>query len=226
MARYTEYLADYRNFTPKKRLEQRERAGACTAQIAALVPLVPALTLRLPEGAPEEIVVKRDGEVVPAPSIGTALSMDPGEHVITTQVPGGPLVEHPIELQKGEKKELQLIVKLTADPPSDPIPPPASAAPPPILRPAPHLPGLSKPPAPEPPAGPAPLPHRGRGGRVPRGSPASSWAPSRAPSRSTRNGQWTRIVHGPYPDSTAHLRPASPRASASRSWGPPARQAS
>ena len=150
VARYTEFLALHRNFTPKKRNEQQGRADTSTAQIAALAPHVPTLTLRLPEGAPEDTLVKRDGQVVPSLSLGTALAVDPGEHVITTQVPGGPVVDHAVTLQKGEKKELGLTIKLQADPPADPIPPPLTTTlrPPPTTAPPPT--GTSPPPAPLP----------------------------------------------------------------------------
>ncbi len=153
VARYTEFLALYKNFTPKKRNEQKPRADTSTAQIAALAPHVPTLTLRLPAGAPADTLVKRDGQVVPSLSLGTALAVDPGEHAITTQVPGGPVVSHVVTLQKGEKKELGLTIKLQADPPADPIPPPLTTTvrpPPPPPTTAPPPAGTSPPPPPPP----------------------------------------------------------------------------
>jgi len=111
MRYYAEYAALYRTFTAAKKREQRERATTSDEQLRKLDGLVPRLTLRLPEGAGSDVVVERDGDVVAELSLGTAITVDPGEHVVTTQVAGGPEVEHRIGLSAGESKTLELTVK-------------------------------------------------------------------------------------------------------------------
>lgn len=110
VARYTEYLALYKQFSPTKRAEQKDRADTSRAQIASLTPQVPLVTLRLPEGAPDDVAVRHDGEILPALSLSAPISVDPGENLFTTQVPGGPPVEHRLDLKRGERRELVLVV--------------------------------------------------------------------------------------------------------------------
>ncbi len=133
---YGEYLALHRTFTMKRKLEQKDRAATSEAQLRRLSLVVPRLTLALPSGAGPDVVVKRDGEVVADLSLGTALIVNPGDHLITTQVPGGPVVEHRVSLIAGESRSLALTVRRDAlvDPrsarlPSEslllpPVPPP------------------------------------------------------------------------------------------------------
>jgi hypothetical protein len=130
---YGEYLALYRSFAMKKKLEQKHRADTSEAQLQKLGPLAPRLTLSLPPGSGADVVVKRNGEVVADLSLGTAILVNPGDHVITTQVPGGPVVEHRISLSPGDAKSLDLSVRRDAATDSKPTPAPveAGAAPPP-----------------------------------------------------------------------------------------------
>jgi len=106
VARYDEYLA----LTPRpKKPGAREKTAR--EQRAALAPQVPQLTLSLPSGAPKGTVVKRDGAALEAAALGSAQSVDPGEHVVTTQAPGGEVTELRVTLGKGEKKQVTLSVK-------------------------------------------------------------------------------------------------------------------
>ncbi len=111
-ARYTEFLALYKQFTPKKRAEQKDRADASKAQIDTLTPQVPLVTVRLPEGvSADDAQVKHNGEVLPVLSLSAPLSCDPGDNVFTLQVPGGSPVEHHIDLKIGERRELVLALR-------------------------------------------------------------------------------------------------------------------
>src|SRR5262249_44280842 len=65
-------------------------------------------------GAPAGVRVTRDGADVDASSLGVALPVDPGDHVITTQAPGGPLITERVTLARGEAKTLTLQVAATA----------------------------------------------------------------------------------------------------------------
>ncbi len=57
-------------------------------------------------------VVKRDGAVVASAELGLGFPVDPGDYVVSTQVPGGALWEQQITIANGEKKRLMLEVKL------------------------------------------------------------------------------------------------------------------
>jgi hypothetical protein len=111
---YGEYLALYRAFSAKKKHEQKDRAETSEAQLKKLQLLAPRLTLVLPKDGAADVVVKRNGDVVADLSLGTALVVNPGEHLVTTQVPGGPVMEHRVSLSPGESKTLTLTVRRDA----------------------------------------------------------------------------------------------------------------
>jgi len=108
MRYYAEYLALYRTFTQQRKLEQKARASASEAQMKSLDLLAPRLTLVVAEPAGTEVIVKRDGEVVADLSLGVALAVDPGEHIVTIEAPGGPPREYRVSLSPGESKTLRL----------------------------------------------------------------------------------------------------------------------
>lgn len=110
-SRYGDYVSVYERLPDDKRAAQLERYKVATEEREKLLREVPQLTLRLPAGAPAGTVVKRDGEVVAPPALGLGLPVDPGEHVVSTQVPGGPIHEQKITIGKGEKKSVMLEVK-------------------------------------------------------------------------------------------------------------------
>jgi hypothetical protein len=123
VARYDEYLAMFARMTPKEQTGQRGRDKLAAAAKVSLVPRVPTITLKLPASAPPGTQVMRDGLLLNTPALGMALPVDPGEHVITTQAPGGPKHEQRFTIGEGEKKEVDLEVV----PP--PAPEPSAAAP-------------------------------------------------------------------------------------------------
>ena len=95
-------------------------------QRAKLSPLVPELTLTLPPTAPRGTMVTRDGAPVAASALGVPMQVDPGEHEISVQAPGGPTTELRVTIGKGEKKGILLEVKElpVTPPPPDVLPPP------------------------------------------------------------------------------------------------------
>lgn len=123
LRRYTEYLALYATLPRDKQAKQGTREKEARAKKTELEGTVPALTLVLPAGAPAGVEVTRDGEVVPADQLGVAVSVEVGDHVLTTRAPGAPVKEQRITLEKGEKRELTL--EVTKPPPKTPPPPPA-----------------------------------------------------------------------------------------------------
>ncbi|WP_437671132.1 hypothetical protein [Sorangium sp. So ce131] len=133
VARYNEYLSVYSRMTDAEKLKQYDRDKLATEQRDALAPLVPHLTLTLPTGAPPGTIVQRDGIVLAQPSLGVALPVDPGEHVVTTQAPSAPVSELRFTIKPSESKTLELEVK----PPSLEAPArvgPAQPPPPPVVQ--------------------------------------------------------------------------------------------
>ena len=133
---FEDYLSAYGRLTPGEQAKQKGRNKLATARKAELEPQVPKLTIRLEAGAPSDAEVKRDDVVLKGPSLGVALPVDPGEHTLTTQLPGGPLHEQKVTIAKGEAKEVSLPVL--------PVPAAKPESPPPATRP---------PPGPPPPEG-------------------------------------------------------------------------
>lgn len=111
VARYNDYLLVFSNLPPSQQAKQHGREKIAAAQRDAIAPQVPELTLVLPPGTPAGTVVQRDGLVLNAPALGLGMPVDPGEHVITTQAPGGPVKEARVRLEKGEKRSLTLEVE-------------------------------------------------------------------------------------------------------------------
>jgi len=128
VARYQDYLDQYARMTPDQQGKQQDRPQVAERQRSALTPLRPMLTLRLPPGAPADTEVKRDGEVLGGPSLALALPVDPGAHVVTTQISGGAVSSQTITLAAGEKKDVVLVVSTSpAGAPLAPGAPPQGA---------------------------------------------------------------------------------------------------
>ncbi len=118
VSRYGDYLAVYERLPDDKKVAQRERFEVATAAREKLSPEVPRLSLSLPGGAPAGTVVRRNGEVVAEAALGVALPVDPGEHMLSTQVGSGPVVERRITIARGENRAVTLEVKAAEPKPS------------------------------------------------------------------------------------------------------------
>jgi hypothetical protein len=110
-ARFGEYLALYETMPPEQQERQATRATLARKQREKLGPELPMLTLSLPPGTPSRTVIARDGAPIPRAALGRAIPVDPGEHVLTTQLPGGEVWRRSITVARGEKKEVTLHVK-------------------------------------------------------------------------------------------------------------------
>jgi hypothetical protein len=128
VARLDDYLQLYDRLTPNQKAQQLNRPSVVKEQREKLALGVPELTLSLPPGGPAGTVVKRDGAVVAGAALGIGLPVDPGEHVVSTQAPGGALWEKQITIAKGEKKSFVLEVKAAPDVQPGPGAPPAAEA--------------------------------------------------------------------------------------------------
>jgi hypothetical protein len=111
-ARFGDYLRAVSGMTPALKFRHHARARAAEAQKAALAAQIPELRLVFPAAAPPGVRVVRDGAELSAASLGISLPVDPGDHVVTTQVPDGPVVQRTITLSKGEKKTVELVIQI------------------------------------------------------------------------------------------------------------------
>jgi hypothetical protein len=140
VTRYGDYLSLFSRLPSDQQAKQKGREKIAASKKAELAPQVPELTLSLPPDAPSGTVVKRDEAVLAEAALGVGLPIDPGEHVVTTQAPGGPLTELRVTLQKGEKKQITLQVKGALKETPSAMPP--ATSPPPVVPP----PGTEPPP--------------------------------------------------------------------------------
>ena len=112
-ADYADYLRMVAQLPEARQKAHADRKTMAEESLAKLKPTVPQLTLVLPKGAPADTVVKRDGMVQGAPVLGTALPVDPGDHVIVTQVPGGSEHQMRIHMRLRESKTVQVEIDPT-----------------------------------------------------------------------------------------------------------------
>ena len=134
-ARYGDFLELYKTLSPDEQRRQRERFDISNKERTELLPLIPRLTVILPSSAPPITVVTKDGSRLRAEELGAPLPVDPGEHVFTTQAPGGPLTRHRTNVRVGDERRIELTVVLPATE-ADPVPGAAPAVPDDAARPS------------------------------------------------------------------------------------------
>jgi hypothetical protein len=108
LAHYDDYMRLYASMPAGLQAMQRDRADVARHQRAALADRVPTLTLLLPTPAPAGVIVRRNDVVLGAPSLGVALPVDPGAHVIVVEVPGAPSESREITVQSGDRLRVTL----------------------------------------------------------------------------------------------------------------------
>jgi hypothetical protein len=86
-----------------------DRLSIAKGRRDALGKRVPRLTLRLGEGAPSGTTVRRDEVELGGASLGTALPVDPGKHVVTIRAPGRKTRTVTIEIGEGDRKEVDVL---------------------------------------------------------------------------------------------------------------------
>ena len=133
LTHYEEYQTLFAGMTPEQRAQQKGRDKVAIEARAKLEREVPHLTLALPPGAPPSTVVRRDGVILGPDAVAADARVDPGEHLITTEVPGGgPAHEQRVTLAPKDHKRLEL--EISAPPPAAAGPPPEQADAPPASR--------------------------------------------------------------------------------------------
>jgi hypothetical protein len=78
-----------------------DRLAAVKQRVAALAPRLPKLVVTLAPGAPPDTRVTRDGLALSAASLGAALPVDPGAHVIVASAPGREDRRYPLDAAEG-----------------------------------------------------------------------------------------------------------------------------
>jgi hypothetical protein len=121
LGHYHEYVGWVSRLPQDSQARHAERVSLARAQIEALQPKVPTLTLALSPSAPAGLVIERDGVPLQGAALGVALPIDPGEHVIVAHAPGMPEERITVRIEAGESKRLEF--------PTRPSPPPSTAPP-------------------------------------------------------------------------------------------------
>jgi hypothetical protein len=110
VARYKDSLRLFSHLPPEQQKTQHGREEFASSRMKELSPLMPELTLVLPATAPAGVRIWRDGAELSAASLGVALPLDPGDHIVSVEVPGEARAEQRVTLAPGEKKRIELTV--------------------------------------------------------------------------------------------------------------------
>jgi hypothetical protein len=109
------------------RLTGDKRVEGLKARVAAIEPRLSRLTLTLAPGAPDEARITRDGAELGAASLGVAMPIDPGEHVVVVTAPGREPRRYVVSIGEAESPALALepgAAAVAITPPPPPLPPP------------------------------------------------------------------------------------------------------
>lgn len=120
--------------------QSRERAEA---RLAAVQKRVARLTLQLAAGVPAGAQVLLDDVALEPASLGGALPMNPGDHVVLVKLAGHEDAKYAVKLAPGENQTLPIAAGPAAAAPAAPV---AAAPPPPPVAPSPPPPVASAPP--------------------------------------------------------------------------------
>jgi hypothetical protein len=108
---YDDYLVAYDKLTDTSRKEERDHEEKASRRREELDKRIPKVILRVPRDAPDTTRVLRrtqdEGPLVPV-AIGVPLLIDPGEHVLTTEVPGRVSVFTKFSVKEGENRNVEV----------------------------------------------------------------------------------------------------------------------
>jgi hypothetical protein len=114
VAHYQDYAGLVSRLPPDQRTRHADRVTRALAAVTRIKPTVPTLSINLPADAPSGTTVARDGVTLQGASLGVPLPVDPGEHVIITQVPGGP--EHRVTVKLALADNRTMITEIEGPP--------------------------------------------------------------------------------------------------------------
>ncbi len=117
-----------------------ERLPLARQHAQALESRLPRLLLQLAPNAPPGTTVRRDETEIGAASLGTALPVDPGSHVVRVEATGRIPSSTEVTLAEGETRTLDIAPGPPIPPPPENVPPvlPAPPSPPPRAPEGPH----------------------------------------------------------------------------------------
>ncbi len=146
------YLSMVERMADVLRAKHQRRVAFASERLEKLRARVPTVSFRLPEGAPSDTEVRRDGQTVPPASLGVAIALNPGEHQLEVSVPGRTPAHQTLVLREGKRRVVVLVVPAAPSvvPVIEPPQPPAAPA--------------TNPPHPVPPANPPDPPDVGEHG--------------------------------------------------------------
>ena len=130
LARYQEYLRVYQRMSADEQAKQRGRQDFARRYEKELEATVPRLTIALAENSPANTTVVRDGIELGKPSLGQALPIDPGEHVIEAHAPGHVTLKRSVTLAPGEQQTVTIELEPAATSSAPTTTPDATTAPP------------------------------------------------------------------------------------------------
>jgi hypothetical protein len=110
VARYDEFLLFCETLSDGDKAKQALRMTDAKLRRDKLAPDVAYWTITLASTAPPNTKVQRDGKPFEPKQLGVRVPVDPGTHVLTTQVPRGPVTEKRIDVARGSHTVLELTV--------------------------------------------------------------------------------------------------------------------
>jgi hypothetical protein len=115
------------------RLPGDKRVADLRARVAAIEPRLSRLTLRLAPGAPADTKVARDEVALGAASLGLAMPIDAGEHVVVVTAPGREAKRYTVKIVEAQASTLEVEAgaasrAIEAPPPPPTLPPPPPSA--------------------------------------------------------------------------------------------------
>jgi hypothetical protein len=108
-----------------RKAARADREKAAREHMHALEPRLSHLTLSVPQGSEAPgLEIKLDGTAVESKVLGTAISVDPGDHTASAGAPGREPWQAKISLHEGENQTLTVPLLASTAPPPPPAPPP------------------------------------------------------------------------------------------------------
>lgn len=117
---YDEYLNMFERLSPPEQRDEGDREKQAFKRREKLEADIPRVTFKLPASAPVGTKVTRGADKSPDPvpvALGVPLPIDPGEHWVRTEVPGGSPRDKRFFVQKGDRLVIDLTVATEDDGP-------------------------------------------------------------------------------------------------------------
>lgn len=87
-----------------------DRRAIALKRVQALEPRVPRLSVHLAASGRSDVTVRRDGVVLGAASLDTALPVNPGEHVVVVEAPGTQPAQFQSSVGEGERAQIAVSI--------------------------------------------------------------------------------------------------------------------